>query len=125
MLPKEGGEFVVITKSLKDVMCLYEYGIPAIAPNSENLFVTESQLNRLQAKFKHIILFYDNDLAGIQNMNKIRKKFKNLIVTFIPRSYEAKDISDFRKLYGHKKTLALIEDAKNYFLHEEENKESE
>ena len=42
MLPKHG-EFIVITKSLKDVMVLYSFGIPAIAPISENCFVTDAQ----------------------------------------------------------------------------------
>ena len=41
MIPKSG-EFLVITKSMKDVMLCYELGIPAIAPNSENLFITDS-----------------------------------------------------------------------------------
>lgn len=51
MLPKEGGEYLVFTKSLKDVMTLYEYGITAIAPCSENLFVSETQYKKLQNKF--------------------------------------------------------------------------
>ena len=53
MLPKTG-DSVVITKSLKDVMCLYEYGISAIAPCSENMFLTDSQYEKLKNRFKHI-----------------------------------------------------------------------
>ena len=120
-LPKEGGEMLVITKSLKDVMVFYEYGIPAIAPCSENLFLTEKQYEKLKSKFKHIFLFYDNDLAGISNMNKIRKKYPELHVTFIPRSYKAKDISDFIKRYGIKRTKSLIESAKNYYINGKES----
>ena len=45
-LPAEG-ELLVVTKSMKDVMCLYSLGITAIAPNSENLFLTESQFEKL------------------------------------------------------------------------------
>lgn len=105
-LPKQG-DTLVITKSLKDVMCLYSIGITAIAPNSENLFVSESQFAKLKSRFTNIIVFYDNDLAGISNMNKIRKKFKVQCV-WIPRKYGAKDISDFYKKYGKNKTIELI-----------------
>ena len=80
VLPKEGGEYLAITKSLKDVACLYSCGIPAIAPISENCFVTEAQFERLSKKFKKIILFYDNDSAGITHMNKFRKQFPDVYV---------------------------------------------
>ena len=78
MLPKSGGDYVVITKSLKDVMVLYEFNIPAIAPNSETLFISDKQLEKLKSKFKNIIVFYDNDCAGISGMNKIKKNHKKL-----------------------------------------------
>lgn len=110
-LPKEGGEFLVITKSLKDVMTLYECGVPSVAPISENLFITDSQYERISKAFKNIILFYDNDLAGISNMNKIRKQYP-VHVVFIPREFNVKDISDFYEKYGREKTLDLINQAK-------------
>lgn len=114
-LPKEGGDILVITKSLKDCMTFYSLGITAIAPNSENLFITEAQYEKLKTKFKHIVLLYDNDLPGIQGMHKIKKAHPELTVMFIPRKYEAKDISDFRKKYGEIKTKELIESAKEYY----------
>lgn len=107
-LPKEGGDLLVVTKSLKDVMSLYELGITAIAPNSENLFVAEAQYNKLKQKFKKIVIFYDNDLSGISNMNKFRKQFPDIIPFWIPRKYECKDVSDFVKKYG-------IEEIKKYY----------
>lgn len=42
-------------------MTLYECGIPAIAPISENLFINSVQYEKIAAKFKNIIVFYDND----------------------------------------------------------------
>ena len=53
MLPKTGN-VLVITKSLKDVMTLYEYGITAIAPCSENEFLTDVQYEKIKKRFKHI-----------------------------------------------------------------------
>ena len=75
-----------------------------------HLFLTESQFEKLSKRFKKIVVFYDNDLPGIHNMNQIRKKF-NIDCIFIPRSYGAKDISDFHAKYGREKTLNLIEEA--------------
>lgn len=72
MLPKNG-DYVVVTKSQKDAMVLYELGIPAVAPISENLFLTDSKYRKLKERFGKIILFYDNDIAGLTAMQKIRK----------------------------------------------------
>lgn len=112
-LPRKG-DLLVITKSLKDIMCLYSFGITAVAPNSESTFITQNQLLKLKDRFKHIVVFYDNDIAGIKNMNKIKKEFK-LPCFYIPRSYEAKDISDFFKKYGRIKTEELLNYAKSTY----------
>lgn len=105
-LPKFG-DLLVITKSMKDVMTLSNFGINAIAPNSETLFLNEDQYQKIKKRFKVIVLFYDNDLPGIHNMNKIRKTFPDLICMWIPRKY-SKDISDFCKKYGIDNTKKLI-----------------
>ena len=112
MVPKDGGDFIVVTKSMKDVMELYEFGIPAIAPCSENLFVTDSQYNRLKEKFKHIICFYDNDWAGKRAMVKIRNQYPDVICVMLNKN-DAKDISDYRKKFGYQKTRDLIEKTKS------------
>ena len=109
-LPKEG-KLLVITKSMKDVLCFYALGITAIAPNSENLFISDSVLENLKKKFKYIVVMYDNDQAGITNMRKIKKEHKDLLYYFIPRRYNAKDISDFYKMYGRRKTLEFIKES--------------
>lgn len=120
LLPKNGGNTLVITKSLKDVMLLYELGVTAIAPNSENLFVTDSQLEQLKQKFKNIVVCYDNDLPGIEGMNRIKKAHPELKFIFIPRKYGAKDISDFYKKYNKNKTLELINKAKEFLCLEDD-----
>ena len=97
-------------------MTLYGLGVTAIAPNSENLFITEAQYAKLKTKFKHIVLFYDNDLPGIQCMRRIKKAHPELAVMYIPRCYKAKYISKKKKKYGEKKTLKLIEQAKEHYF---------
>lgn len=108
-LPKQG-KLLVITKSMKDVMCLYSCGITACAPNSETQFVSDSVLDDLKQRFRHIVVLFDNDETGISFMNKLKKKHPDLIYTWIPRHYNAKDISDYYKEYGRKETLNLIKE---------------
>lgn len=90
-------------------MLLYAFGIPAVAPISENCFLTATQYNKLKSKFTHICLLYDTDCAGLSASSRIHKKYPELPILYIPRKYKAKDISDFYKMYGREKTLELIE----------------
>lgn len=108
-LPKSG-KLLVITKSMKDVMCLHSCGITACAPNSENLFVSDSILEDLKSRFKYIVVFYDNDRPGLYNMTKIRKEHPELIYTYIPKHFGSKDISDFYADHGRKETINLIKE---------------
>ena len=106
-LPKKG-KLLVITKSMKDSMCLYSCGITACAPNSENLFIPDKVLEDLKNRFENIVVLYDNDRPGLYNMAKIRKEHPELTYVFIPNRYGSKDISDFYKDHGRKETLNLI-----------------
>ena len=106
-LPKKG-KLLVITKSMKDSMCLYSCGITACAPNSENLFISDKILEDLKSRFKNIVVLYDNDRPGLYNMAKIRREHPELTYVFIPKRYGSKDISDFYKDHGRKETLNLI-----------------
>ena len=92
-LPKKG-DICIITKSLKDVMCLHEMGIPAISPSSESTFIPESVLVYLKKRFKKIIIIFDRDQAGFKNVRKIIKKYKDLDFLFINKKFKSKDISD-------------------------------
>lgn len=106
-LPKKG-KLLVITKSMKDCLTLYSCGISACAPNSENLFISNSMLEELKSRFENIVVLYDNDKPGLYNMVKIRHSHPELIYVFIPRELGSKDISDFYKHNGRNKTLDLI-----------------
>lgn len=99
-----------VTKSMKDCMVLNRFNIPSISPISENLFLDKKQYEQLKKKFDKIVLFYDNDLAGISNMNKIRKQYPEVIVTYLPRNSKTKDISDYYRAYGEEKTSLLIDE---------------
>lgn len=101
----EKGDILVITKSLKDVMLLHEFDIPAIALSSEAVVPDKELLCKLKLRFKNIIMFYDNDTRGILSMQKVKAE---LPCMWIPKKYNVKDISDYYKVYGGKSTFKLI-----------------
>jgi hypothetical protein len=108
------GDVVVITKAMKDVMCLYEFGIPAIAPMSETSVVTDSVLADLQSRFKKVVSLYDRDRVGyIASLSYRKRGIKPLMMPRKPGDISmmskgvTKDFSDLCKLdYGKAKELA-------------------
>lgn len=97
-LPKKG-DLLIITKSLKDVMCLYEMGYTAISPASESTFIPDKVLDMLKNSFKRILICFDRDAAGVKNMRKISLK-TGLNGFLVHKKYKSKDISDAVKNNG-------------------------
>jgi hypothetical protein len=102
----ETSDILVITKSLKDVMLLYEYDIPAIAFASESQITDKDFIDELKQRFTHIILFYDNDECGILSMQKAKKY---ITCVWIPKYFKVKDLTDYYKHYGYDSTMELID----------------
>lgn len=92
-LPVGGGNLLIITKSLKDVMCLYEMGFNAIAASSETTFIPDDILDSLRHKWKHVIMLYDRDKTGMLESRKYSRQYK-LDAVFVHKRFKAKDISD-------------------------------
>lgn len=92
-LPKEGGNLLIITKSLKDVMCLYEMGFYAISPSSETTFIPEDILQSLRNKWKHIVILFDRDRTGMSKAREYSRQYK-FDALFVNKKFNAKDISD-------------------------------
>lgn len=90
---------LIITKSRKDAMCLYEAGYNAISPPGEGHYIPTEFLESLFTieKFRPIV-FYDNDEAGYSNslrlfrtLNKIFYSLKteeDLDLIYSPRRIE-------------------------------------
>lgn len=100
-LPKKG-DILIITKSMKDVMCLYEMGIPAISPSSESTFIPNDVLEHLKKRFKRIIIMFDRDEAGVKYLRKMSQK-TGLEGMLVHKRFKAKDISDAIKANGFEK----------------------
>lgn len=91
-LPKSG-DICIITKSMKDVMCLYEMGIPAVSPSSESTFISDPILDNLKKRFKTVLICFDRDSSGCKNSIKFCNK-TGLKAFFVNKKFKAKDISD-------------------------------
>ena len=96
-LPNKG-ERVIITSSLKDVICLHAAGYNAIAMQSEMQIPEQKLVDNLKSRFKRIDVLYDNDFDKVNNPGQTMAKkicdlygFNNIC---IPTSFESKDPSD-------------------------------
>ena len=105
-LPKTG-DLLVITKSMKDVAAMYEFGIAAVSTPSESTFVLDKQLEEFKSRFKHIIVIFDSDRPGKHNMWLIRKKYPELNYYVLPSNLE-KDFTDSIKKIGVDKMRELV-----------------
>ena len=98
------GERLIITSSLKDVMCLYAAGYHAIAMQSEMQIPDEKLISELKERFNTIEILYDNDFdketnPGQKMANKICDLygFKNIC---LPDKFKSKDPSDLVNKIG-------------------------
>lgn len=105
-LPKKG-DICIITKSLKDVMCLYEMGIPAISPSSESTWLPDTVLEDVLKRFKRVLICFDRDGPGMRNLRKISLK-TGLNGLIMHKKFKAKDISDAIKANGFDKVKEYI-----------------
>lgn len=71
-------------------------------------------MKSLKKRFKTIIIFYDNDEAGLKGA-KLNCKEHNLDSVIIPVESKVKDISDYIKEYGILETKKLINNLFNEY----------
>jgi hypothetical protein len=100
-LPKTG-DLLIITKSLKDVMVLYQLGYNAVALQCENDSLRKDIFKDLSSRFKRIVIFFDCDEPGMEASFKLSQRY-SLDRIYLDSSYRAfyniKDISDFIKVF--------------------------
>lgn len=106
------GKEVLLVSSLKDVMCLYELGIPAVALQGEGFMPKRKLIELLQRKFERIRVLYDNDFdkkdnPGQEMARRICKEY-GLENICIPESYQTKDPSDLVFAHGPIPLVKLI-----------------
>jgi len=104
----ETAENLVITKSLKDVMCLDIFNIPAIAMQAETQTPYDYIIEEVKNRFNNIVTLFDYDDAGIQRAEVINQMYE--IPYYFIQDENAKDFSDYIKLYGKDKARDLLQD---------------
>lgn len=92
-------KYLVITSSLKDLMCFNRLGIgnvECIAPDSENTMIGEPTISLLTKRYKSVIVLFDNDEPGIKAAQRYQDKygFKYVVLDM------SKDLSDSVKDHG-------------------------
>jgi len=105
-LPKTG-DVLVITKSLKDAMVLYEFGIPAIAFHSEVFFPGPEIIEEFTNRFTHVVSNYDWDRAGQHTAWRLRDEYG--IPAYMLTNHGSKDLSDYCVRYGVGSAKKLID----------------
>lgn len=110
----EKGEILIITKSRKDIMSIFETtGIPATGLQNEKIIPKEHVLQELKNRFDLIYVLYDNDFDKPVNWGRqFGQKFSeecNIFQIEIPDEYQSKDFSDLIVNHG-------VETAKNVLL---------
>lgn len=119
-LPKNG-DYLIFTKSLKDVMVAYSLGINAIALVSESIYPDPKLIDTVKARFKYIYSLYDFDYAGICMANHFKRVYNIRPLLFsdgtkgTKTNYGAKDLSEYVETHGKEKTLELIQQLKTHF----------
>lgn len=118
----ETGEMLIITKSLKDVMVLYNLGYAAVAPQSESMSISFEDYEELSERFDTIYSWYDFDLTGIRTANKMKKEYgiRPIFLTngrFKTRNFGAKDVSDwFENVLRRSSEIESIRESKEVLL---------
>jgi hypothetical protein len=96
---KYEAKYLVITSSLKDLMCFNKLGIgnvECIAPDSENTMIGESVMGKLSNQYSKIIVLFDNDEPGIKAAQRYKDKYGYDYVVLDM----SKDLSDSVKDHG-------------------------
>ena len=106
-IPNEGN-MICVCSSLKDALCLWiNTKIPSIALQGEGYNMSNTAINELKRRYKHIFVLFDNDDAGKIDGLKFSENtgFTNIVLPY----YEgAKDVSDLFKLLGKDEWLKVI-----------------
>jgi hypothetical protein len=102
-------EVLIITKSYKDVLLLRTLGYEAVAPQSETVFIPSKKYEDYEKRFQLKYILWDNDETGRLFSDKFAT-LHGLTPIFVPEESKEKDISDFRKAYGHEETVALMQE---------------
>lgn len=99
-----GDDYLVITKSYKDWRVLKNFGYNVVAFQGEDSFPENRKIVQYKRRFDNVIVFFDNDPAGIHGANKLNHYFGLKTVRIPVNQKAAKDPSDYYEKYGRENT---------------------
>lgn len=96
-------DLCIITKSVKDVMCLRSFGYESVSPRSESVMLPIDCINYLKRHYKHILILFDND----GKHNGWKYEFDKI---YVPKVFEVgdKDVSDYCDNHGEHQTALML-----------------
>ena len=97
-------QVLIITKALKDVICLFNLGYESVASQSENVLLGQHLMSKFKQKYKIIRTLLDNDEAGERAMTRYLEEYE-----IEPMKLNlSKDPSDSIKDHGSLKVKQVI-----------------
>lgn len=103
---KFNSDLLIITKSMKDVMCLRSFGYEAVSPRSENTPLPGGAIDWFNQRYKRILVLFDNDM-------KHRGEWYPYPKIYVPPESGSKDISDFTRDSGPVASRELLSQITN------------
>lgn len=107
----EFGDRICICSSMKDALCLWaNTGIPSLSIQGEGYGMSDTAINELKRRYKHIYILLDNDEAGLLDAEKLAQTtgFANIV---LPQFNGGKDVSDlFKSLQDPNKFKNMVLD---------------
>ncbi len=106
---------VIVTKSLKDMICLRSIfpAVIGLQNESEGAFPEDLQ-EKLKERFKNRIVWFDSDEPGVTACKKFNDKgfgYFNIPNHYL-QQYGIKDASDYIKFYGRESLIELLKEKK-------------
>ncbi len=98
---------IIIASSLKDIgafKALKFHSIDLVAPDSENTIINQEHITMFQDKYEYVFTMFDNDIAGMQAMQKYEKLYG---LPYIYFNVE-KDVAECVKQHGIANTKLLF-----------------
>lgn len=126
------GDYCIITKSYKDVLCMRRFGISAIAPQAESIIPSNEIIVSLRQRFTELYSLYDWDRAGIKSALKMRDEYGipalfftrgakcNFLGAKVKIDFGIKDFAENLQKYGVLDTIDIISYFKDKILYQED-----
>lgn len=95
-------ELLIITKSMKDVICLRSFRYEAISPRGESILLLPECIAMMKRKYKRILVLFDNDMKHKGDEYEFDK-------IYVPKLWDTdKDTSDFASNHGAQETADML-----------------